>query len=164
MATNNNENLARSIIERTAGLNPKDQAVVNFFNALLSTYPITDVYYPANGFDFTLDRFFNPHQRYYLDRQPQRQDVVQGDFRNTPNILSGTFGALFLQDTHATPQGVSEMVRTVKDGGLVILSNWSCGIEPKDSMSNDAIAKLPYLRQETIIEDPKFITLLKHAR
>ncbi len=164
MAVNSHENLARKIIERTTGLNPKDKAVVNFFSALLPVQPIEDIYYPGNGMDFMLDRFFNARQRYYLDKQPRRDDVVSGDFRITPNILDGTFSSVFIQDTHATKQGISEILRTVKNGGLVILSNWSCGIEPKDSMPNADIARLPFLKPASIIKDPGFTILLKHER
>lgn len=161
MPVNPNENLSRRIIERNSGLRPKDQAVVDFFTALLPKQPVSDIYYPGVGLDFTLDQFFAKPNRYYLDKQPMRPDVVRGDFRDTPDILDGTFSGVFLQDTHANRMGVSEILRTVKKDGLVIVSLWSCGIEPTDSMTNDQIKVLPGLREEKIIDNKSFLTFFK---
>lgn len=126
----------------------RNQETVAFFKTLLTERDILNIYYPGSGTDFTLDQLFKPHQITYLDREPKRKDVIHGDFRSTPDFLDETFDAVFIQDLHQTKLGFSEILRTLKFSGLVVLGLYLCGNEPKDSMTFEDIANYKGLQPE----------------
>lgn len=162
MAINPRElNLARQIIDRVSPIEQKQRAAELFFKELRMSGFRGCIYYPANGTDFPLDASFPPSERYYLDSEPRRADVVKGNLNDTPDLLAGRFQGIFYQDTHATRRGISETLRTLEPGGLVVVSLWECGIEPKDSLTASQIISLPQLQRHDLITNPNFVTLLK---
>lgn len=152
--------LAREIMSRTGEAVKKRARAENFFEYLTASGFDGSILYPANGFDFPLDKIA-PHKRIYLDAEPRRKDVLTGNYNNMPQMLTGSIDAVFLQDTHAGRMGISEILRTVKNGGLIIVSDWTCGDEPVHSLSNDEIKRLNVLSMDNRLTKDGYTVLRK---
>ncbi len=154
-------NLARQLISREGPFTRRDRITKEFFEGLLAVKPIGSIYYPGVGMDFILDDIFPPSRRYYLDDKPTRRDIVLGKYDNTPNILDGTFDAVFLRDTHAPRRAISEILRTVKQQGTIILSTWLCGEESRETMPLAEILNLRTLEILPTLSSNDFKVLQK---
>ncbi|MGE5041396.1 MAG: hypothetical protein ACM3IJ_00650 [Candidatus Levyibacteriota bacterium] len=123
-----------------------------FFGKLFKLHPSLSVYYPGCGVDFALDDFLPPKNRYYLDKDVYRPDVVKGYFGDTPNLLDGEFDMLYLRDAHQRKRDFSEMLRVVRPHGLVVVNLFQCGLEGRDAMGIEEVAAYPLLTARTVVE------------
>lgn len=160
-----NLHLARKLIDTPPPKDPKEQAAENFFQDLIQAgkFPISSIYYPGNGHDFTLDKFFKRHQVTYLSKEPQGDHVRYGDFRNSPELLDGIFDAAYIRHLHQRRRDFGEILRTVRPSGLVIYSLDTCITEPKDSMKPQDVRGYPLLQavRVTTNEHPSILTFLR---
>lgn len=101
-----------------------------FWTKLQQLILISRGLYPGCGNDNTLTSSFGPSVIVYLDkargylveRQGQR---VNASFARLP-FRSDVFDVIFLQDAHAEVDEVTEIISTLRPGGLLIYSTNDC--------------------------------------
>ncbi len=107
--------------------NPSLVPEETFWERLKQQYPISRIHYPGFFMDYqlTTNGKFTPDQIVYLERDKLLSPNpfhVKGRAESAP-FIDGAFDAVFMQDLHADAKMLSEILRTLKTGGLLIYSD-----------------------------------------
>ena len=120
----------------------------DFLKMVKDLYGISRIYYPGHGGDTFLGEAFKPKEIVYLDNEgdgaisykPNRM-YVKGDFGKSP-FRNGTFDALFYQENHANLGQTIEMLKTLRQGGIVIHGIDFCFLQ---GVGEEDFARIPGL-------------------
>lgn len=149
----------RLIVERNRLV--KEESIVAFFTKLRAKVGIGKIFYPGPGFDDSLGRVFSSDEVVYIDREPRFPGVPRGLYEQT-GLADESVDAVFLQDTHQKPKELTEFLRALKRGGLLIQSLYGCGIEPTGIRVENVLRDSRLLGKDILPEwKHLFITLEK---
>lgn len=124
-----------------------------FLKIVKEKFRISRVYYPGSAMDERLEGVFDREKIVYLDYEVdgmekftpppfmRPRNVVYGNYLRAP-FPDGVFDAIFFRDNHASEEDFAEMLRTLRPGGIVIMS-WTC----IGSMTHEKAAKYPGLNK-----------------
>ncbi len=110
-------------------------SVKEFWSRLAEHFPVRLVYYPGCGSnasraDKLLTEALGEEEIVRLDEDPSsiiRRSYVRAEYQRPP-FRDRVFDVLFIQDLHADePERMQSILRTVRNGGLIIYSTYSCG-------------------------------------
>ena len=139
-----------------------------FLKMLRQQIGITLIYYPGAWVDDTLETAFDRKEVIYLDSDNEKnllkfspgRNYVMGDYTQPP-FKDEIFDAILYKDNDATEKEALQILRTLKQGGIVILmDDNACGLNlrPKEFqlLSSFKKVKLPFRHEE-----PNYITVFQ---
>lgn len=127
----NCEAIKNPISERVVSSVSPEIQISHFFTTLRDFYGIGNIYYPGCDVDRVLEMGFSEDEIIYLDEYMDKKDgpknLIVGDF-NKPPLRFNSVDSVFIQDLHLEKHDLDNILKVVKDGGILVYSTDDCGL------------------------------------